>query len=69
MSDKALKVFKHLSQALKPEGTLYGATVLGKPLPSWFLGRRWLKYTTGRGDLEKLENTEEDPRAALEEYF
>jgi ubiquinone/menaquinone biosynthesis C-methylase UbiE len=69
MSDKAPEVFKHLSPALKPEGTLYGATGLGKPLPSWWMGRRWLKFVNGKGDLDNYNDTEEDLRAALEEYF
>lgn len=69
MSEKAPKVFAQLRGALKPEGTLYGATVLGNPLPSWWLGRQWLKLTNGHGDFDNRQDNEEDLRSALEEYF
>jgi ubiquinone/menaquinone biosynthesis C-methylase UbiE len=69
LSDKAPKVFKHLSLALKSEGTLYGAMALGKPLPGWWIGRLCLKFFNGTKVLDNYNDAEEDLRRALDEYF
>lgn len=71
IDEKCPKVFANLAAALKPDGVLYGATILGKgPEVShnWF-GRRLMNLYNEKGIFGNAEDTLDDLRRALEVRF
>ncbi|KAI0339688.1 S-adenosyl-L-methionine dependent methyltransferase [Trametopsis cervina] len=53
----------------KPDGTLYGATILGKGVQHNFFGRTLMRLYNKKGIFGNIEDAEPDLRAALEKHF
>ena len=71
MDEKGPQVFTNLAAALKPDGVLYGATILGKGpgvSHNWF-GRRLMNLYNKKGIFGNAEDTLDDLRRALEARF
>lgn len=68
MADKA-RVFAHLVSLLRPGGVLFGATLLGQPLPC-SAAARWLLARYNAAGIFANQNDDADAlRAALVEHF
>lgn len=66
---KATDVFANVVPALTPQGTLYGATVLGKGVQHNWIGRYLMKLYNRKGIFGNQNDSEEALREALGEYF
>ncbi|KAJ3530064.1 hypothetical protein NM688_g7765 [Phlebia brevispora] len=67
--EKAKDVLSKLVPALAPDGTLYGATILGKGVRHNWLGRYLMKLYNKKGVFGNAEDTEEGLVEALDRYF
>jgi SAM-dependent methyltransferase len=68
MSRKA-RAIEHVAAVLSPNGTLFGATVLGRSAPHSWLGQRVLRAFNRRSAFDNLDDTEEGLRSILEASF
>jgi SAM-dependent methyltransferase len=68
MSRKA-QAIENVAAVLSPNGTLFGATVLGRSAPHSWLGQRVLTAFNRRGAFDNLDDTEEGLRSILEASF
>lgn len=68
MEDKAA-VFDLLHRHLTPDGTLYGATILGDQAPHNWLGRRLMKVYNEKGIFGNRNDTPAGLEAVLKRYF
>ena len=68
MSRKALAV-RHIADVLAPDGTLFGATVLGRSANHTWLARRVLAAFNRRGAFDNLDDSEGGLRDILEASF
>jgi len=68
MHKKAVAI-EHASQALTPDGTLHGATILGKGVEHNRLGRYLMKIYNKKGIFCNLADSYEELETILERYF
>ena len=69
LTEQKADAMRHLASALAPDGTLFGATVLGElELHNWFSGRA-LRTNNQRGIFNNLTDTRESLQAALDGAF
>ena len=68
MSRKGLAV-RHIADVLAADGTLFGATVLGRSGNHTWLGRRVLAAFNRRGAFDNLDDSEDGLRGILEPSF
>ncbi|WP_158784193.1 class I SAM-dependent methyltransferase [Pantoea sp. BAV 3049] len=66
---KKTVAIEHASQALKSDGTLHGATILGKGVEHNGLGRYLMKIYNKKGIFCNLADSYEDLKIILERYF
>jgi SAM-dependent methyltransferase len=68
MAEKAV-VFDHLGRLLRPGGTLFGTTILGKGVPHGVLAKRFLRIYNTKGIFSNVEDSPEHLETALKEHF
>ncbi|KAI0775356.1 hypothetical protein BC629DRAFT_1582977 [Irpex lacteus] len=69
ISDKARKVFGNLTPLMESNGTVYGATILGKGVQHNWIGRALVKLWNSKGVFDNYEDDVEGLTSALKEHF
>lgn len=69
ISDKARKVFVNLTPLMESNGTVYGATILGKGVQHNWIGRALMKLWNSKGVFDNYEDDVEGLTSALKEHF
>ncbi|KAJ9660483.1 hypothetical protein H2201_006905 [Coniosporium apollinis] len=62
-------IFSHLKRNLKPDGVLYGATILGKGVPYNWFARFIRRQGNKEGVFDNYDDNKEEIVAALEQHF
>lgn len=68
MAEKTV-VFQNLKQLLKPGGTLFGATILGKDVSQGLLAKRFLRIYNNKGIFSNIEDSSATLEAAITTHF
>lgn len=68
MTTKA-KAIKNAGVALKPGGTLFGATILGKEVPHNAFGKKLMAVYNKKGIFSNTNDSADTLRSVLDEHF
>ncbi len=68
MTTKA-KAIKNAGMALKPGGTLFGATILGKEVPHNAFGKKLMAVYNKKGIFSNTNDSADTLRSVLDEHF
>lgn len=68
MIEKAV-VFQHLKALLKPGGTLFGTTILGKDIHHGMLAQRFLRIYNNKHIFSNREDSRDSVEAAIKAHF
>ncbi|KAI0092201.1 S-adenosyl-L-methionine dependent methyltransferase [Irpex rosettiformis] len=69
ISDKTSRICTQLIPLMQPDGTLYGATILGKGVQHNWIGRLLMRLWNSKGVFDNYEDDLEGLAAALKEHF